>query len=95
MYVSRFSIVRFATLWIVPPPNYCTPIRKCADQEIFIGGLRDNLICLLGWGGGVRGLFLVGKSMIFYMLNFPGWGVGTSIHLKPLDPRMQCKLIKK
>lgn len=38
MYVSRFSIVRFDTLWIVPPPNYCTPIRKCADQEIFYRG---------------------------------------------------------
>lgn len=58
----------------------------CGLRNFFIGGLRDNLICLLGWGGGVRGLFLVGKLMIFfYMLNFLGWGVGIFIYLKFLD----------
>lgn len=43
-------------------------------KKFFIGGLRDNLICLLGWGGGVRGLFLVGKLMIFLYIKFFGLG---------------------
>lgn len=64
LFLPQIIVHQFVNAWI---------------KKFFIGGLKDNLICLLGWGGGVRGLFLVGKSMIFLYVKFSGLG-GWNLH---------------